>query len=145
MALGKSAATSRIVRSSLDEFWREMLCWTAPLPRGEPRITGLQHVREVLAAGHGAILWESSGFGRRTAAKQMLHSSGLSVHQVHGAGHVGCLFAPGESTTWMREKLVKPFFDRRLVFASVEQFFGLPGDKPDVARPLPLVSREFAT
>lgn len=105
--------TPRIVRSSLDEFWREAFCWTAPLPRAEPRITGLQHLHEALALGHGAILWESNGFGHRTTSKRLFHAVGLPVVQVHGKDNVGGFLVPSGSSTWTREKVVKPFFDHR--------------------------------
>jgi len=99
----------RVVRESFDDFWREMLAWTAP-PDGPGRIEGRDHLDRALADGRGAILWESSGFGRRLRAKQILHAAGYAVHQIHGETHVGGFFSGSEVPTRLRE-LLKRFFD----------------------------------
>ena len=112
-AFGDETGTGAIVRSSFVEFWREMLEWTSPPTTDQTQVSGLDYLRETLARGHGAILWESNGFGYRTRSKQFLHAAGLPVHQVHGRNNVGNFHVPDGSATWLRERLVQPFFDRR--------------------------------
>ncbi len=112
LTCGTDADVQSIVRSSFVEFWREMLEFTSPARLDQMQVCGLEHVRGALARGHGAILWESNGFGYRTASKKLLHSIGLPVHQVHGRNNVGNFHVPPGSSTWLRERLVTPFFDR---------------------------------
>src|SRR5690242_12019433 len=75
------AERQHVVRESFVDFWREMLAWTAPTSSAG-RIAGREHVDRALADGRGAILWESTGFGRRLRAKQILHAAGYAVHQI---------------------------------------------------------------
>ncbi len=112
-AFGSGTDIEGIVRSSFVEFWREMLEWKSPPMVDQIQVIGLDHLRETLARGRGAILWESNGFGYRVRSKQFLHSVGLSVHQVHGRNNVGNFHVPDRSSTWLRERLVQPYFDRR--------------------------------
>src|SRR5689334_3113733 len=108
-ALGDHPERQRIVRDSFDDFWREMLAWTAAAPEGG-RIDGREHLDRALADGRGVILWESSGFGRRLRAKQILHAAGYVVHQIHAVDHVGGFFNDSRSPTRAREAL-KRYFD----------------------------------
>jgi lauroyl/myristoyl acyltransferase len=106
----------RIARSSFREFWREMLSWL-PTPRDmatlrQAEVRGLEHLRAALAEGRGAILWENTGFGRRSFAKRLLHEKGFHIHQVHGAGDLGGFRQDG-TPTWVRRHLVKRFFENR--------------------------------
>lgn len=78
----------RIVRGAFHAFWDETLAfvpWRADATRIET--TGLEHLATALAAGKGAVLWESALFGRRNLAKQALYRHGLRIHQVHDRLH----------------------------------------------------------
>lgn len=111
-AFGPGAGRTDIVRAAFREFWREMLWWAEPLPPGGVPIVGLEHLRRALDSGRGAILWESTGFGRRLLAKQALHAAGVAVHQIHGPNNLGGLLADLRFGTRVRDA-VKRFFDRR--------------------------------
>jgi lauroyl/myristoyl acyltransferase len=108
--------TRRIAIGCFREFWQEMLEWVPVvgnrLPAAEIEIRGLKHLRQALAQGNGAILWESNGFSRRVQAKRTLHAHGILVHQTHGATHVGVLLTKGEGT-WLRNRLMRPTYERR--------------------------------
>jgi lauroyl/myristoyl acyltransferase len=77
------------------------------------RVTGEEHLRRALAAGDGAVLLESSGFGRRLLVKQVLHSLGFALHQIHGQNALGGFLVDERSRTRVRASLVKPFFESR--------------------------------
>lgn len=96
--LGDAPDRRRVVQASFEDFWREMLAWTAPASCDGASIDGRAHLEGALADGRGAILWESSGFGRRLRAKQILHGAGFAVHQIHGGNHVGGFFSEGPPT-----------------------------------------------
>ena len=82
-----------IIKSSFCQIWQETF-WI-PSPK-RPTVAlmkleflGLEHLRGAIGQGKGAILWESSCFGRRLLAKQVLHNNGFAVDQVHGENHLG--------------------------------------------------------
>lgn len=82
------AERDRIVRGAFYTFWDETMAfvpWRAAATRVET--TGLEHLEAALAAGRGAVLWESGFFGRRNLAKQVLQRHGFRVHQVHDQLH----------------------------------------------------------
>src|SRR5712692_4292179 len=66
-----------IVKSSFYQFWLEAFSMRSlSLPetgRMQLTIRGLEHLRRALDNRKGAILWESSCFGRRFLAKHVLH------------------------------------------------------------------------
>jgi lauroyl/myristoyl acyltransferase len=111
-AFGPHTDRGRIVRGCFQDFWREMLSWTSASPRGV-RVTGEEHLRQALAEGDGAILLESGGFGRRLLVKQVLHSLGFALHQIHGQNALGGFLVDERSRTRARAALVKPFFESR--------------------------------
>jgi hypothetical protein len=61
--------------------------------------------------GKGAILWESSHFGRRLLAKRILRHKGFAVHQVHGEYHMGGLPNDGSFVSWTRKHFLSAFFE----------------------------------
>jgi lauroyl/myristoyl acyltransferase len=76
-------------------------------------LRGLRHLQKALEDGKGVILWESSYFGRRALAKQILHEHGYAIHQVHAANHLLGGFMPGRSSaTWIRDHVFKPFLEK---------------------------------
>jgi lauroyl/myristoyl acyltransferase len=103
-----------IVRSSFYHFWLEAFSMPSPaLPqagRMQVAIRGLEHLQRAMDNGKGAILWESSYFGRRFLAKQILHQNGFSVHQVHGENHAGGFYTPCPAS-WLRRRIIKRYFD----------------------------------
>lgn len=102
-----------IVKQSFDDFWHDMFFSLSPSGnrragqvRGE--LQGLEHVQEALEKGRGVILWESSFFGRRVAAKRILDENGLSVSQIHNEYHIGGF---RNSHSWISKHLIQPFFE----------------------------------
>ena len=82
-----------IIKSSFCQVWQETFSIPSP---SKPKVAlkqldsrGLEHLRGAIDKGKGAILWESSCFGRRLLAKQILHKHGFAVDQVHGENHLG--------------------------------------------------------
>ncbi len=111
------AKTRRITVGCFREVWQEMVDWVPAvgdrLPAAEIEIRGLAHLEQALAGGKGAILWESNGFSRRVQAKRTLHAHAIPLHQTHGETHLGVLWtAPGEGT-WLRDRLMRPTYERR--------------------------------
>jgi lauroyl/myristoyl acyltransferase len=100
-----------VVRDGFRNFWRDQFATSYRDGAGDCGVVGLHHVREALARGRGVILWESSEFGRRLAAKRILRSVGLVLHQVHSDDHLGDL-KPHTGNTSSYQRL-KDFFDRQ--------------------------------
>jgi|KBSSwiStaDraftv2_1062776.scaffolds.fasta_scaffold255155_2 lauroyl/myristoyl acyltransferase len=109
--------TRRIAIGCFREFWQEMVDWVPAvgdrLPAVEIEIRGLEHLQQALAQGKGAILWESNGFSRRVQAKRTLHAHGISLHQTHGETHLGVMWTPPGGGTWLRDRLIRPAYERR--------------------------------
>jgi lauroyl/myristoyl acyltransferase len=109
-------ARRKIAQGVFHETWREMF-WGAELEasrsNAQIEVCGLEHVREALAAGRGAILWESHGLSRRLLAKKTLKAHGFPVHQVHGPNNLGGFLADQTTLSRVRQTVVRPFFDRR--------------------------------
>lgn len=111
------SATERgsVTRSTFDAFWKDVFALArrrgtaARLRRAE--VDGLHHLEAALARGRGAILWESSGFGSRNLAKQVLAARGVELVQVHAEAHLAG-FGDYRRSTWFRRTVAKPFFDR---------------------------------
>jgi lauroyl/myristoyl acyltransferase len=103
-----------IARDSFCEFWRDI--FTLRLNQsdrkalGQIQIQGKEYLVDALSRGRGAIILESSHFGRRNLAKQILHQQGTRVHQVHHEGHIGGLtIGP---PTLVQRRFVKPFLEK---------------------------------
>ncbi len=75
------------------------------------RIYGQEHLQDSLKRGNGAILWESSYFGRRNLAKHILYRNGFAIDQVHASGHMGGFGAPRDNQSWATKRVIRPFFD----------------------------------
>jgi lauroyl/myristoyl acyltransferase len=105
----------KIVKSSFYQFWLEAL--SIPPSRmpavafNQLNIRGLEYLRSAMNNKKGAILWESSHFGRRLLAKQILHRNGFVVYQVHGEYHMGGFGYERGFTSWTRQHLIRPFFE----------------------------------
>jgi lauroyl/myristoyl acyltransferase len=103
-----------IVKGSFHQFWLDVL--SLPYRRssaaaGEPiQIAGLEHLQDSLKRGNGAILWESSYFGRRNLAKHILYRNGFAIDQVHAYGHIGG-FHVAKNQSCVSERIIRPFFD----------------------------------
>ena len=110
--------TRHIALGCFREFWQEMVEWVPSvgdrLPAAEIEIRGLAHLKQALAAGNGAILWESNGFSRRVQAKRTLHAHGIHLHQTHGETHLGVMWTSPGQGTWLRDRLMRPTYERRL-------------------------------
>ena len=107
----------RIIKRSFYEFWYDTFSLLpSSLKKVELRQThlhGVEHLQMALKNGKGVIVWESSTFGRRILAKQILHENGFAVHQVHAENHLlGGFTAGGGYATWMQNHKIKPFFEK---------------------------------
>ncbi len=104
-----------IVKGSFFQFWLDL--FTMPYGsdlEGEARpvsVYGLEHLQESLKRGDGAILWESSYFGRRNLAKHILYQNGFAVDQVHASNHMAGFGTPRDNQSWATERVIRPFFD----------------------------------
>ena len=106
----------KIAREAFFERWLECLS-VAPfsseaLSLRAARIEGLEHLRSALAAGKGVIIWESTFFGRRFLAKQILHAHGFRIYHVHSNHHLGPFFRRKRTNTLVEKRLLIPFYDR---------------------------------
>lgn len=105
-----------IVKGSFYNFWLDI--FSMPYRLGsETAVTaeciyGLQHLQASLKRGNGAILWESSYFGRRNVAKHILYRNGFAVDQVHAYNHTGGFGSSRDHQSWARKRVIQPFFDR---------------------------------
>jgi lauroyl/myristoyl acyltransferase len=96
-------------------FWEEPL---SVLPSAREmgllmdiRVQGIDHLTEALNQGKGAILWESA-LGLRSLAKQALHDRGFRLIQVHALHHIGGFIGSEEHVSWVRGRVIEPFFER---------------------------------
>jgi lauroyl/myristoyl acyltransferase len=104
----------RIVKESARGVWAEpfsLLPSRAELhePQGV-RVHGVEHLHRALANGKGVILWESA-FGRRVLPKRVLNRMGLALHQIHSEDHIGEMFGGYGPSSWVRQHVLRPFFD----------------------------------
>ncbi len=104
----------RIVRESFCEFWEDIFAMHLGKSEREAlaqiQIQGKEYLMDALSSGRGAILLESSHFGRRNLAKQVLHHLGIPVHQVHHERHIGGLQVG--APTFVQHRFVKPFLEK---------------------------------
>ena len=120
LAFGSQLEPTRkrsLVLACFREFWQEMVDWV-PQSSDRPEaaqtpVRGLEHLEQALAAGHGAILWESNGFSRRVRGKQALYAKGVQLYQTHGATHLGVIDTRPEHGTWIRRRLLRGTYERR--------------------------------
>jgi len=103
----------QIVRSSFRQFWLDifLIPGTATWQKqARPAaIEGLEPLRRALESGKGAILWETSYFGRRLLPKCILNREGFAITQVHARYHTGG-FGRGTATRF-RRRFLQPFFE----------------------------------
>ena len=106
-----------IVKGAFREFWEDV--FSLSLSRQEKaalkgvEISGVEHLQNALRERKGAILWESSSFGKRHLAKHILHENGVALYQVHAERHLGGFRSGNGAATWVRHYIAKPFFERR--------------------------------
>ena len=104
-----------IIKSSFSQIWRETFSIPSPGFREvvleQFNIHGLEHLQRAMKTGKGAILWESSYFGRRLLAKQILHQHGFAVFQVHDENHLGGFGDSRGLTSWTQKNVIRPFFE----------------------------------
>jgi lauroyl/myristoyl acyltransferase len=104
-----------VARQSFLTHWQDTFA-CPPLPAGDDALataetTGLPRIHDALAAGKGVILIESSAFGHRAMAKQILHRHGLAVHTVHVERHTWGLGEQAPSR--LQRRVTRPYFERR--------------------------------
>lgn len=109
------AERQRIVRRVFYETWREFFAWADADVVDESAsgidMHGVEHLERALEAGHGAILWESNGFGQRKVMKRVLRARGVDLHQVHGPHDLGG-FLMRDPDSWWARRILRPYFDR---------------------------------
>lgn len=104
-----------IVKTSFYQFWLETLSMpysSFSESRAKVDVYGLEFLQRTLERGRGAILWESSYFGRRNLAKHILHRNGFVIDQVHAYSHLGGFGPIRANESWTTEHVIRPFFDR---------------------------------
>jgi lauroyl/myristoyl acyltransferase len=104
-----------IVKGSFYQFWLDILsmpCCSGSEGADPIDICGLEHLQDSLKRGNGAILWESSYFGRRNLAKHILYRNGFAIDQVHASSHMGGFGAPRDNQSWAIKHVIRPFFDK---------------------------------
>jgi lauroyl/myristoyl acyltransferase len=103
-----------VVKGSFYQFWLDVFSMPYRPRAAEVRsadICGLEHLQNSLKRGNGAILWESSYFGRRNLAKHILYENGFAVDQVHASSHLGGFDVSGRRLSWALEQVIRPFFE----------------------------------
>jgi KDO2-lipid IV(A) lauroyltransferase len=130
-----------IVQSAFYQFWLEAFSISSPsfanTGRVQEEVRGLEHLRQALDHGKGAILWESGYFGRKFLAKQILQRNGFTTCQVYNENHAGGFYTPCPAS-WIRRRVIKGFFDKR-ERRSVAEILNLP-----LWEPLPVMRALFA-
>jgi KDO2-lipid IV(A) lauroyltransferase len=108
-----AAERQAIARDSFVAFWREAFALGSLRNAGAERaeVNGLERVAAARREGKGVLLVESSFFGQRTLAKQILHRHGIEVHQVHAERHLAG-FQGGPDTLAAR-RVLRPYFHHR--------------------------------
>jgi lauroyl/myristoyl acyltransferase len=109
-------ARNEIVRTGFLAFWNDFFSHL-PVPQEwelikQSSLVGEEFLQEALKRGRGVILWESNSFGARNAAKQVLHTKGYKLTQIHGRNHLASLINEGPHSSWMRAHLFYPFFEQ---------------------------------
>jgi KDO2-lipid IV(A) lauroyltransferase len=117
MPAALSASERRaVVEGSFQGFWRE--AFSLVLSDADRRalaaveVRGMEHLRAAAARGRGVILWESSHFGNRLLAKQILQDHGVAVHQVHADNHLGGFRIARDGGSLVRQRILRPFVER---------------------------------
>jgi lauroyl/myristoyl acyltransferase len=104
-----------IVRSSFYQFWLEVLSMpyrsVSQAAVDAVEMNGLEHLQAGLKQGNGVILWESSYFGRRLLAKEVLYKKGFAIEQVHAQTHLGGFGHSRDAASSVRERMIRPFFE----------------------------------
>ncbi len=121
-----------IAFGSLRGVWEELSqIISGPVARRdlEPcQIRGLDHLRETLGRGRGAILWESGALGPRMMPKRLLEEQGFAIHQVHAFDHMAGLEVSDPAGSLLRSKVIGPFFQKcEDYFVSAGQTY-VPGE-----------------
>lgn len=110
------AEIRRVARGCFRAFWRDVFAFAASphekavLERAQ--VIGIEHLGGALEAGNGAILWESSGFGSRNLAKQILWARGFLAEQIHAETHIGGFVGLHRRPTSVRRRIIRPIFER---------------------------------
>jgi lauroyl/myristoyl acyltransferase len=125
-----------IVADAFRSFWADLFSLAILSREGENLaripVVGEEWLVAALKAGRGAILWESNAFGMRNLAKQVLSLRGFRMTQVHVAHHLGGIANDGLHRSWVRRKVVQPFFEG-CEKPYIEDFIYLPTDSPSLA------------
>ena len=101
-----------IGQRSYRTFWQDtfVLAGTIrPADARRIRVDGLERLQHALAKGHGALVLESSFFGRRHLAKMVLHAHGVDIVQVHASDHLAGFWSRRD--TRLRRDAIRPFFE----------------------------------
>lgn len=105
-----------ITRAVFRAFWQEIFDWAhddSNALAARAQIVGTEHLQAALAQGRGAILWESSSYGKRVVSKHLLHANGFDVTQIHARLHAGGLGAGQRGMSRLMERVILPYFDKR--------------------------------
>jgi lauroyl/myristoyl acyltransferase len=101
-----------IAKGTYRAFWQDTFALSGAVRTAEAqpmRVHGLERVHRALAEGRGAILLESSFFGRRNLARIVLHADGIPIVQVHASDHLAGFWSPRD--TRVRRAAIRPFLE----------------------------------
>lgn len=101
-----------IGRRTYRAFWQDALALAGtirPVDARRIRVHGLERLQQALANGHGALVLESSFFGRRHLAKIVLHAHGMDIVQVHASDHLAGFWS--RRATRVRLDVIRPFLE----------------------------------
>lgn len=131
-AFGRELAPARkrlISRNSFLQSWSEAFrlapAGAEVAQLGHTPLRGEEHLRSASSRGRGVILLESSTFGSRAIARQVLHAHGYALHLVHGEKHIGSGFLVGERDWNWAAGMLRDFFER-CEMESVAEIIHLP-------------------
>jgi KDO2-lipid IV(A) lauroyltransferase len=122
-----------IAHGTYRAFWQDAFSLAGvvrPADALRLQVDGLEHVRQALAGGHGAILLDTSFFGRRHLARVILHAHGMAIVQLHASDHLAGFWSKRD--TRMRRDVIRPLleaWERR----SVQEILYLSRDAASLA------------
>jgi lauroyl/myristoyl acyltransferase len=101
-----------IARRTYRTFWQDAFALAGTMQTVDTQripMQGLEYLQQALAAGHGAILLETSFFGRRHLGRIVLHAHGVTIAEVHATDHLAGFWS--ERDTHVRRHTVRPFLE----------------------------------
>ena len=93
-------------------FWQDAFALACTVRTADAKripVQGLERLQDALAKGHGAILLDSTFFGRRHLGKIVLQAHGAAIVQVHASDHLAGFWS--QRDTRVRRDVIRPFLE----------------------------------